>query len=116
CSSTIRGIASSNSGINVQSIPNTEYIDFEIEQFSEFFLHKSFENTPLPVELTDFSAACNEYSKEVSINWSTSSEHNSEHYIIEKSRDGQIWNFVTEKQAAGNSTTHISYTSTDTQP
>ncbi|MFA5574267.1 MAG: glycine-rich domain-containing protein [Brumimicrobium sp.] len=113
CASTIRGIPNGGNGINPQGIANTQYIDFSIQQFSEFFLHKHQDNSPLPVELTNLSASCN---KEVQINWTTASEKNSERFVVEKSRDGQTWTFVSEEQAAGNSTTTVSYTVIDTQP
>src|SRR5690554_6082081 len=110
CASTILGIPNSGSGVAIQSIANTEYVDFSIGQFSEFFLHKNSNSSPLPVTLTNFSASCD---KQVILNWSTASEQNSDRFVVEKSRDGVTWEFVGEQTAAGNSNAIKNYSQTD---
>lgn len=60
--------------------------------------------------LTNFSASCD---TQVTLNWTTVSELNSDYFIVEKSRDGQTWDFLAEQQAAGNSNTTISYSQID---
>jgi hypothetical protein len=67
---------------------------------------------PLPVELVSFSAIC-EDNNTVSVNWTTASEHNSDYYTVEKSRDGIAWNTLATKAAAGNSTQLIHYSVAD---
>jgi hypothetical protein len=67
---------------------------------------------PLPVELVSFSAIC-EDNNTVSVNWTTASEHNSDYYKVEKSRDGMNWNILATKVAAGNSTQLINYSVAD---
>lgn len=57
--------------------------------------------TPLPVELTDFSATCNE--NLVTVFWTTASESNSDFFLVERSRDGVEWETIAEIPAAGNS-------------
>ena len=42
--------------------------------------------------------------------WATASEHNSDHFIIETSTDGEHWDEAGKVPAAGNSTSEISYT------
>ena len=96
--------------MHIHSISNTQYLDFKINQFSEFFLHKNFNNSPLPVALTNFSATCD---NNITLSWTTASEQNSDRYIIEKSRDGQTWAIVAEQAAAGNSNTLINYSQVD---
>ena len=111
CPSTIRAInANSGSGTNIQAIANTQYVDFSIGQFSEFFLHKNINNSALPVTLTNFSATCED---NVTLSWTTASEQNSNRFIVEKSRDGQTWSFVATQTAAGTSNTIHNYTQSD---
>ena len=66
----------------------------------------------LPVQLISFAANC-EDNNTVSVNWKTASEHNSDHYTVEKSRDGLNWNILATKTAAGNSTQLINYSVAD---
>jgi hypothetical protein len=67
---------------------------------------------PLPVELVSFAANC-EDNNTVAVNWTTASEHNSDYYTVEKSRDGSIWNVLKTIPAAGNSTQLINYSVAD---
>ncbi len=74
-----------------------------------------FGNAPfssLPVELVSFAANCAD-NNTVSVNWTTASEHNSDYYTVEKSRDGIAWNTLATKAAAGNSTQLIHYSVAD---
>ena len=66
----------------------------------------------LPVELVSFAANC-EDNNTVSVNWTTASEHNSDYYTVEKSRDGLNWKILATKTAAGNSTQLINYSVSD---
>lgn len=89
--------------------PSTnKYITIDVNSFSEFWLHGSANNAPLPVELTSFQANCLSNS-EVEVSWSTASEYNSSHYIISKSYDGINWEEIKIVQAAGMSQTNINY-------
>jgi hypothetical protein len=67
----------------------------------------------LPVELTSFTSECKETG--VDINWQTASEHNSELFTVEKSRDGLNWMHLASLEAAGNSTTLINYNYVDAE-
>jgi hypothetical protein len=66
----------------------------------------------LPVELVSFSVNC-ENNNSVAVNWATASEHNSDYFILEKSRDGVTWNELKKIAAAGNSMQQINYSVTD---
>ncbi|MDD2982661.1 MAG: T9SS type A sorting domain-containing protein [Crocinitomicaceae bacterium] len=110
CASTIRAVMSASNGVTPNSIAATSFVDFNIGQFSEFFLHKNINNSPLPVKLTNFSASCDQ---NVILNWSTASEQNSDKFILEKSRDGLEWIAFAEQAAAGNSNTNIDYQQVD---
>ncbi|MGC4022672.1 MAG: T9SS type A sorting domain-containing protein [Cyclobacteriaceae bacterium] len=59
-------------------------------------------NTPLPVELTQFDLTAK--GKSVEVHWSTSSEINSDHFDVMRSKDGNDFEFIGRVKAAG--TTH----------
>jgi hypothetical protein len=65
----------------------------------------------LPVELLSFNGDCNE--GQVNISWQTATEHNSDYFEVEKSRDGMNWQLLTTVNAAGNSTQLLNYEATD---
>lgn len=69
---------------------------------------------PLPVELLSFNAGCAETA--VELTWSTGSETNSDQFILERSRDVNVWNSVAVVDAAGNSTSQLDYQHTDENP
>jgi hypothetical protein len=47
------------------------------------------------------------------VNWTTASEHNSDHYTVEKSRDGNTWNVLKTIPAVGNSSQLLNYSVVD---
>jgi hypothetical protein len=65
----------------------------------------------LPVELLSFNGDCNE--GQVNLSWQTATEHNSDYFEVEKSRDGMNWQVLTSVNAAGNSTQLLNYEATD---
>ena len=70
--------------------------------------------TPLPIILKDFQAT-----KQGSTNqlkWTTSQESNGNHFIIERSADGNNFNEIGEVNAAGNSSLPLKYQFTDENP
>lgn len=70
--------------------------------------------TPLPIELLKFTA--NEINENVFLNWITSSEKNTNHFIIEKSVDTKSWENVAQVSAAGNSSVKLNYETIDQKP
>lgn len=58
---------------------------------------------PLPVELASFSGKWNDDLSCASIEWSTMSETNNSHFVIEKSYDGIDFEPITSVSGAGNS-------------
>jgi hypothetical protein len=68
--------------------------------------------SPLPTELVSFAANC-EDNNTVAVNWTTASEHNSDYFIVEKSRNGSTWNELKKIGAAGNSSQLINYSVAD---
>ncbi|MDD2982662.1 MAG: T9SS type A sorting domain-containing protein [Crocinitomicaceae bacterium] len=89
---------------------NGKFAEYSISpKTSEFWLHGG-SSSPLPVTLTNFSASCDQ---NVTLNWSTASEQNSDKFILEKSRDGLEWIAFAEQAAAGNSNTNVDYQQVD---
>jgi len=68
-------------------------------------------NGALPVELLSFDGTCNE--NFITLNWKTATEHNTSHFDVLKSRDGENWSKLTTLASAGNSTQELSYTAKD---
>ena len=64
-------------------------------------------DSTLPVELVSFGANCE--NENVILNWETASEYNSASFILERSVDGDNWEFRSEIEAAGNSNSVINY-------
>lgn len=68
----------------------------------------------LPIELVSFSAQCAQ--NKVVLNWTTASEHNTNYYRVDKSKDGIIWDMMNTIAASGFSTKTIDYAITDIFP
>jgi hypothetical protein len=61
-----------------------------------------YSSSPLPITISTFSA--NKHSERASkLDWKTSSEINSDNFGIERSRDGDTWETISQVAAAGNS-------------
>lgn len=69
------------------------------------------ESVSLPIELRNFTVSKNE--KSVDLYWSTSSEINASHFEVERSIDGQNWNYLGEVKAVGESSIIQNYTFLD---
>jgi hypothetical protein len=65
----------------------------------------------LPIELLYFSGM--EYGRVNNLYWSTASEDNNDYFNIEKTRDGKIWNSISNIKGAGNSSTQLYYSFVD---
>ncbi|MFK8044897.1 MAG: T9SS type A sorting domain-containing protein [Crocinitomicaceae bacterium] len=70
---------------------------------------------PLPVSLTFFKASKTE-AEEVLLQWETKSELNNDFFVIEKSVDGENWQFLAKIEGAGNSSDVNSYQTFDRVP
>lgn len=69
---------------------------------------------PLPIELASFKAQ--EEEDKVKLTWSTSSEINNDYFTIERSMDGQRFEYVGRITGAGNSTETKNYSLIDDNP
>lgn len=99
-----------------QGISNAVIIDYlewsNLTTFSEFG-GAGGSNQPLPVQLLSFNASCVE--DQNILTWQTASEHNSSHFDIEKSRDGETWDVIGQQIAAGNTTELLNYLFVDAE-
>jgi hypothetical protein len=73
-----------------------------------------FQNSTLPVVLSDFKVA--EKGSSVAITWTTATELNSSHFVIERSTDGKDWVAIGTIQAGGNISVEQNYSFTDAAP
>jgi hypothetical protein len=85
-----------------------------ITSFSPFTISSSGSFAPLPIELVSFQANCKD-DNTVAVTWVTASEHNTSHYVVEKSRDGITWSVLGQTAAAGNSTELLTYEMIDSE-
>jgi hypothetical protein len=67
-----------------------------------FTLSSSTNNNPLPIDLKEFTAICNE--KQITISWTTIAENNNDYFALEKSFDGSAYFEIAQIDGAGNST------------
>ena len=63
--------------------------------------------TSLPIELLEFGGIRN--GNYANIFWSTATEINNDYFILERSIDGETWDFVTRIDGAGNSANRLDY-------
>lgn len=85
-------------GISI-SEPSTNMVNWTgLSSFSQFVIVGN-NNTPLPITLTSFTAKCQ--TDCALISWTTASENNALQYVLEKSKDGYIWEAVTRIDAVG---------------
>jgi hypothetical protein len=110
CSVCFNGTTMGTSSINT----STKTITWNgVSGFSDFGGFGQGNGSPLPVELSSFSASCDE--DVVTLSWSTASEQNSSHFDVEKSTDGENWRVIGTVLAAGNSTQEIHYSFIDSE-
>jgi len=105
---TLHSQAANGSTSSYSSVTGAYYTDFSIPGFSEFWLNGLINLNPLPITLVSLSTDCNE-TENVLIKWVTQSESNSSHFLIESSIDGLNWEVVGSVNAAGNSSSELSY-------
>jgi len=85
---------------------------WDLSSFCEMMIGKG--SSPLPVELLYFTANC--FDDVVNLEWSTASEYNSSHWIIEKSIDGSQYVPFATVSASGNSNSTLVYYLIDEEP
>lgn len=71
-------------------------------------------DAPLPISLVKFQAE--KLAEKVKVTWATATEINNDKFIIEKSNDGENFEFVSEVNGAGNSKELNKYEMVDAKP
>ncbi|MEM7660070.1 MAG: T9SS type A sorting domain-containing protein, partial [Bacteroidota bacterium] len=69
-----------------------------------------------PVEFLDFNATPDAENSRVELNWATASEENNSHFVVERSRDGAIFEPLGQVAGVGNSTFVNEYQYFDESP
>lgn len=111
---TIQGPVTSGTIAYFSGFGANLYSEYTVTGFSEFWLHGGISSTPLAVELTDLYVSCE--STEIIISWTTASEQQSSHFIVEKSRDGLNWEIFQTISGAGTKHSSSMYQVTDPLP
>lgn len=83
-----------------------------VSQFSPWTLSRS--GSPMPVELTAFTANYN--GKTVDLNWNTASEINNDHFTVEKTINQENFDFVAWVKGNGNTNYNSHYYAEDKNP
>lgn len=91
-----------SSGTYNYGITNGQYAMFQVGGFSEFYLHGSSSNSPLPVELISFRGTCT--TDGAHLTWQTASEINNDYFVVQRSRDGVAWEVIGQVQGSGSTT------------
>jgi hypothetical protein len=71
-------------------------------------------NSPLPIALVSFDASAR--NGIVYLKWETSSEHDNDFFLVERSRDGKNFESLLKVDGAGTSVQALTYQATDTNP
>ena len=100
------GTSQTPNGTSIKGMSHTGYSG----TFSPFAISEGA--YALPVELISFNANC--ISNETKIEWQTASEHNTSHFVVQRSFEGTKWEKLGEVTAAGNSTSILNYSFIDT--
>ena len=99
------------------SIASINEISFQLQGDFNYLAIDNFTWTKaaiLPVTVIDFSG--NYQSGKISLNWKTSCESNSSHFLIERSNDGMVYKSIASVKGAGNCSTLTKYQAFDETP
>ncbi|HXP52996.1 MAG TPA: T9SS type A sorting domain-containing protein, partial [Bacteroidia bacterium] len=98
---------------NVSTVQTNNSPDIYSGGFFRSWTLASSEN-PLPIELTSFTAECQNFS--AILQWTVSSQRNNDYFTIEKTSDGIHYTTVAVVKGAGNSSNSITYSAIDDNP
>lgn len=87
-------------------VPNVVYTD-ATTPVNEHIWAMAYDNSPLPVELVHFAATCD--GNAVRLRWTTATEMNSQHFVVQRSAGPDSWLTLGLVDAAGNSQQMIEY-------
>ncbi len=98
---------------NVAAFAGANYAQFNTPSFSGFFVGPA--TITLPVELQYFDVFAQKTSNKIV--WTTTSERNTEKFVVESSENGKTdWKVVVTQKAVGNSNSLTNYTAVDDFP
>ncbi len=105
-----------NLGGNVTGDANNGTIEStnNFTSFSDFLLGSSQLEESLPVDLISFTGSWE--NNAVTLRWSTATEINNSHFVIEKSFDGELFKQIATVQGNGNTDRKIDYQHIDILP
>ncbi|MBK7149957.1 MAG: T9SS type A sorting domain-containing protein [Bacteroidetes bacterium] len=92
--------------------PGYHYVQLQVTEFSEFWLHGSYHGAPLPVEMIYFQAEAvnNSY---IQLSWATAIEINNDGFMVERSTDAQTWSNIGWVEGHDNATVQHDYSFND---
>ena len=105
------GTAGVNAGTTTN--PQVNRVNLTLSELSNNFYIGSINglNSPLPIQLIDFSATC--IPNGVALNWATATEFNNDYFLIERSNNGIIWEQVAKAKGLTNSVITTKYAQVD---
>jgi pectin methylesterase-like acyl-CoA thioesterase/methionine-rich copper-binding protein CopC len=89
---------------------------YSVQAVSEFGALSLLSNNIQTLPITGLEVSAKKVNHTIAINWSTKTEINTSHFIIERSLDGNIFDALGQVAAAGNSNTLNKYSFTDKAP
>ncbi len=84
-----------------------------LNTFSPITLGSSDGDSPLPVEMVSFTGYADEGI--VYLNWETASELNNDHFEVQRSSDGEVWETIGQVEGNGTTSSPKSYNFRDNQ-
>ena len=100
-----------NGGTTGTSALGTVVSSAPVTGFGPFTLGSVTTDNPLPVELSAFSAQCED--EQVVLRWSTESEFNNDYFTVENSKDGAEWEHAAVINGSGTTVVPTNYSWTD---
>ncbi len=100
-----------NGGTSGTTTAGTIITSAPVTAFSPFTLASTTPMNPLPIEVTSFTALCE--NEQVVLRWSTASEFNNDFFTIERSLDAFNWETITTVDAVGTSSMQTNYSWTN---
>ncbi|MBP9186575.1 MAG: T9SS type A sorting domain-containing protein, partial [Bacteroidia bacterium] len=103
-----------NNWINIKTTPSYSYTINNSTPASfgkRFLLILTDQHTSLPLSLLSFTGT--KQQRNAQLNWSTASEKNSSHFVVQKSTDNVNWQNIGTVKAKGNSSITNNYSLTD---
>jgi hypothetical protein len=103
-----------NGGTTGNTTAGTVVTALPATQFGPFTLGSSSLQNPLPIGLLDFQATA--VTDHVDLDWQTASESDNAYFTVEKTRDGNSYEWVATVTGADVSTQVLHYTAVDKKP